>query len=287
MQERHYCIRVTFKESYRKKSKWEQPTKFVLDLALQNHKDLLVDFRKDATVKNVNLYRFETPFTFGREPQKIKQFEITLELFCFQDEKLFEYNARNQITLWGPNGEIKDYANKQWSGQFTKSAHLVAPTRHRLLEIRAVPTSTSSFSLAHRFDAFAEELPTDTSFSNCRRRVSLLQAAVGPVPERNEQQFNEQHPLRWSCSFRAGVRAGRAAVHFRQDGFSRRTERCARVLSLTYLWHGRAVNLYLLNRNGGAPGGDNENSWHFQRAFVNFHWKCFYNSTTISFKISH
>ncbi|XP_018324295.1 alpha-N-acetylglucosaminidase isoform X2 [Agrilus planipennis] len=28
----------------------------------------------------------------------------------------FEYNARNQITLWGPNGEIVDYANKQWAG---------------------------------------------------------------------------------------------------------------------------------------------------------------------------
>lgn len=28
----------------------------------------------------------------------------------------FEFNARNQITLWGPNGEIMDYANKQWSG---------------------------------------------------------------------------------------------------------------------------------------------------------------------------
>lgn len=27
-----------------------------------------------------------------------------------------EYNARNQITLWGPSGEILDYANKQWSG---------------------------------------------------------------------------------------------------------------------------------------------------------------------------
>lgn len=28
----------------------------------------------------------------------------------------YEYNAKNQITLWGPNGEIIDYANKQWSG---------------------------------------------------------------------------------------------------------------------------------------------------------------------------
>lgn len=28
----------------------------------------------------------------------------------------FEYNARNQITLWGPSGEIEDYASKQWAG---------------------------------------------------------------------------------------------------------------------------------------------------------------------------
>ncbi|EME88218.1 glycoside hydrolase family 89 protein [Pseudocercospora fijiensis CIRAD86] len=28
----------------------------------------------------------------------------------------YEYTARNQITLWGPNGEISDYASKQWAG---------------------------------------------------------------------------------------------------------------------------------------------------------------------------
>lgn len=27
-----------------------------------------------------------------------------------------EYQARNQITLWGPDGEINDYASKQWAG---------------------------------------------------------------------------------------------------------------------------------------------------------------------------
>lgn len=32
------------------------------------------------------------------------------------EKKLYEFNARNQITLWGPNGEIIDYAAKQWSG---------------------------------------------------------------------------------------------------------------------------------------------------------------------------
>ncbi|XP_046616013.1 alpha-N-acetylglucosaminidase isoform X1 [Neodiprion virginianus] len=33
-----------------------------------------------------------------------------------KEKKLYEFNARNQITLWGPRGEIRDYANKQWSG---------------------------------------------------------------------------------------------------------------------------------------------------------------------------
>ena len=32
------------------------------------------------------------------------------------ESALYEYNARNQITLWGPHGEIVDYATRQWSG---------------------------------------------------------------------------------------------------------------------------------------------------------------------------
>jgi len=28
----------------------------------------------------------------------------------------YEYNARNQITLWGPTGQISDYASKSWGG---------------------------------------------------------------------------------------------------------------------------------------------------------------------------
>lgn len=32
------------------------------------------------------------------------------------EEELFEFNARNQISTWGPNGEILDYATKQWHG---------------------------------------------------------------------------------------------------------------------------------------------------------------------------
>jgi len=34
-----------------------------------------------------------------------------------KDEKnILEFNARNQITLWGPTGQITDYANKNWAG---------------------------------------------------------------------------------------------------------------------------------------------------------------------------
>jgi hypothetical protein len=32
------------------------------------------------------------------------------------ESRLFDMNARNQLTLWGPKGQIVDYARKQWSG---------------------------------------------------------------------------------------------------------------------------------------------------------------------------
>ncbi|CAK8689619.1 alpha-N-acetylglucosaminidase-like [Clavelina lepadiformis] len=31
------------------------------------------------------------------------------------EKDLYEYNARNQVTLWGPDGEIMDYADKHWA----------------------------------------------------------------------------------------------------------------------------------------------------------------------------
>ncbi|KAE8452789.1 hypothetical protein EG329_013061 [Mollisiaceae sp. DMI_Dod_QoI] len=31
-------------------------------------------------------------------------------------QTFYDYDARNQITLWGPDGEISDYASKQWGG---------------------------------------------------------------------------------------------------------------------------------------------------------------------------
>ena len=32
------------------------------------------------------------------------------------EKALYEFNARNQITMWGPDDNIRDYANKMWGG---------------------------------------------------------------------------------------------------------------------------------------------------------------------------
>ena len=32
------------------------------------------------------------------------------------DAANFVFNAKNQITLWGPHGEINDYSTRQWNG---------------------------------------------------------------------------------------------------------------------------------------------------------------------------
>mmetsp|Transcript_15996 Transcript_15996/g.25573 ORF Transcript_15996/g.25573 Transcript_15996/m.25573 type:complete len:133 (-) Transcript_15996:103-501(-) len=33
-----------------------------------------------------------------------------------EEKKWLNFNARNQLTLWGPTGQIKDYATKAWGG---------------------------------------------------------------------------------------------------------------------------------------------------------------------------
>lgn len=41
-----------------------------------------------------------------------------------EEADLLEFNARNQVTLWGPAGNINDYASKQWAG-LTSGYHRV------------------------------------------------------------------------------------------------------------------------------------------------------------------
>ena len=41
-----------------------------------------------------------------------------IEIAPIGESQLFEYNARNLLTLWGPDGNINDYARKSWAGLY-------------------------------------------------------------------------------------------------------------------------------------------------------------------------
>lgn len=57
------------------------------------------------------LLRTDKHFLLGRWLESAKALAKTS-----LERHKYEYNARNQITLWGPQGQIVDYANKQWAG---------------------------------------------------------------------------------------------------------------------------------------------------------------------------
>ncbi|KAL7739059.1 hypothetical protein ACLKA6_011395 [Drosophila palustris] len=50
-------------------------------------------------------------FLLGNWLEDAKQLAPSLD-----QRPIYEFNARNQLTAWGPNGQILDYASKQWSG---------------------------------------------------------------------------------------------------------------------------------------------------------------------------
>ncbi|CAG8940203.1 unnamed protein product [Penicillium salamii] len=63
------------------------------------------------------------------------------------EEAYFEYNARNQVTLWGPNGEISDYASKQWGGLM--SSYYVPRWRMFVDYLKSTPTSSYNATKLH------------------------------------------------------------------------------------------------------------------------------------------
>lgn len=68
----------------------------------------------DAMRDMENILGTNTDFTIQYWLHSIRD----LRLQSSEDSYLYEMNARNQITLWGPNGEITDYACKQWAELF-------------------------------------------------------------------------------------------------------------------------------------------------------------------------
>lgn len=94
---------------------------------------------------------------------------------CAADEReadLYEYNARNQITLWGPQGEIVDYANKQWAGLFSD---YYAPRWALFVDqlLVSVQTSTPFNQSQYNIDVFTQvEQPFTESKINDTADVS-------------------------------------------------------------------------------------------------------------------
>jgi len=53
-------------------------------------------------------------FLLGNWLESAKSFATTES-----QKRVYEFNARNQITLWGPTGQIVDYAAKSWAGLYS------------------------------------------------------------------------------------------------------------------------------------------------------------------------
>ncbi|XP_072105359.1 alpha-N-acetylglucosaminidase [Mobula birostris] len=66
-----------------------------------------------------------------------------------KEANLYEFNARSQVTLWGPDGNLLDYANKQWGGlvkdYYAARWELFVSTLIRCLEMK-IPFRQAHFN---------------------------------------------------------------------------------------------------------------------------------------------
>ena len=68
-----------------------------------------------------------------------------------EERRLYEWNARNLITLWGPRDSIlNDYASRQWSGMFRS---FYGPRWERFIDAHRIALETKKPFVAASFDA--------------------------------------------------------------------------------------------------------------------------------------
>ncbi|KAF4517969.1 hypothetical protein B566_EDAN005336 [Ephemera danica] len=90
---------------------------FYTKIVLAYRKKDIVEFRQYSTLMlrlltDLDILLSSSPdFLLGSWTKSARSWGTTK-----QESELYEWNARNQISLWGPRGEILDYANKQWAG---------------------------------------------------------------------------------------------------------------------------------------------------------------------------
>lgn len=95
--------------------------------AEQLYTKLVVDRHSNSWVFNESIQQFldsmqdmEAILSTNRDFYLFKFLQSARNFGRRESEKYFyDLNARNQVTLWGPNGEISDYACKQWAELFT------------------------------------------------------------------------------------------------------------------------------------------------------------------------
>lgn len=93
-------------------------------------------------------------------------------------QSFYEYNARNQITLWGPSGEISDYASKSWGGLL--NGYYVSRWQMFVSYLLEVPVARYNYTeLNSRFLAF--ELKWQTQGMNGTVQQTVLEQAGGKL----------------------------------------------------------------------------------------------------------
>ncbi|KAK5008982.1 hypothetical protein LTR60_003264 [Cryomyces antarcticus] len=117
---------------------------------------LYIDFVARYTASNATNSSLSALSAAGQE-----LLTLLVDLDATRTADFYEYNARNQITLWGPTGQINDYASKAWGGliasyyvpRWTLFVDYLTATR---------PSSYNATALAARLRSFEEGWQTQT-----------------------------------------------------------------------------------------------------------------------------
>ncbi|XP_034254686.1 alpha-N-acetylglucosaminidase isoform X4 [Thrips palmi] len=119
------------------------------------------------------------------------------------EEAVYEWNARNQLTLWGPRGEIKDYAAKQWAGLVS---HYYRPRWQRFLDAldRALAEGR----------AFNQTAVSHDIFVNVEEPFTLDRADFPTKPSGDAWAVSQELFARWSplLTSKSVLKKGQAAA---------------------------------------------------------------------------
>lgn len=103
----------------------------------------------------------------------------------------YEYDARNQITLWGPTGQISDYASKDWSGLV--STYYVPRWQIFVNYLESTPSASYNATALHnQLLAFEEKWQNDGAYLKLKRDATPdLKTVLSQVQKQWPSVFNK------------------------------------------------------------------------------------------------